>query len=118
MRPPAAQVASRGDTSMAVTLLTKYVSLYVNDLEAWEELAAMYLQVRKGVPGSAYSPLHVCGITAFRPPDKLDVARDRGTIALPRHEGLRVDLAPARHLCFLLACPRLSSIRWDSGYAA
>ena len=41
------QVASRGDTSMAVTLLTKYVSLYVNDLEAWEELAAMYLQVCK-----------------------------------------------------------------------
>ena len=43
---PPAQVASRGDTAMAVTLLTKYVSLYVNDLEAWEELAAMYLQVR------------------------------------------------------------------------
>ena len=40
-------MASRGDPSMAVTLLTKYVSLYVNDLEAWEELAAMYLQVRK-----------------------------------------------------------------------
>jgi hypothetical protein len=41
--PP--QIASRGDTQAAVTLLTKYVSLYVNDLEAWEELAAMYLQV-------------------------------------------------------------------------
>lgn len=36
---------------MAVTLLTKYVSLYVNDLEAWEELAAMYLQVRKVYQG-------------------------------------------------------------------
>lgn len=46
------QVASHGETSTAVTLLTKYVSLYVNDLEAWEELAAMYLQVRKGLPGS------------------------------------------------------------------
>lgn len=40
------QIASRGDTAMAITLLTKYVTMYANDLEAWEELASMYLQVR------------------------------------------------------------------------
>lgn len=40
-----AQVAARGDIVAATALLSKYVGLYANDVEAWEELASMYLQV-------------------------------------------------------------------------
>ncbi len=41
------QVAARGDTSTAAALLGKYLELYANDAAAWEELAALYLKVRR-----------------------------------------------------------------------
>jgi hypothetical protein len=100
------QVASRGETSTAVTLLTKYVSLYVNDLEAWEELAAMYLQVHKGSGWNLNR--HVRGTTGIRPLDKLNGCRR--TEEPCRHPDMRAceSLSTSATPCNLRALNRAS----------
>ena len=40
------QTAARGQATEAIQLLTTYLSIYSNDVGAWEELASMYLQVQ------------------------------------------------------------------------
>lgn len=58
-------MAARGDTANAITLLTKFVALYANDIEAWEELASMYLQVH--FDHVLQGHLLLCGARGRRP---------------------------------------------------
>lgn len=46
---------------MATTLLGKYLSMYANDEEAWEELASLYLQVSISCMFCRRSRRHLCG---------------------------------------------------------